>query len=275
MSNPTVNQVQTIISAIKDNKLALVALKPIIAPVIDDPIKNDNGKTLLIWAAKSGYELVVEVLLEFGAQVDKQDNNQNTPLIWAVYGGQEKIVDMLLKAGALLDIQDDTKFTALHWAVERRNFNMFYHILLQGASTTLKNRDDDTVVSMLRKKPDSETKTKILNLLKEKGKLEQPVEIVQPATQEQPVETAKPATQEQKPEQPVETAKPATQEPVQSLPFQQIIVYMMAHQIDFKYTGGQIETVCTGTCTQLEELAMFMFANNTSFISTGGQIKTI
>jgi ankyrin repeat protein len=54
-----------------------------------------NGGTPLSWAAESGHEAVVRLLLEKGAAVEAKDWYGRTPLSWAAGNGHEAVVRLL------------------------------------------------------------------------------------------------------------------------------------------------------------------------------------
>ena len=46
--------------------------------------KDEDGQTLLSWAARNGHEAVVKLLLETGqVEADSKDEDGRTPLSWA------------------------------------------------------------------------------------------------------------------------------------------------------------------------------------------------
>lgn len=51
-------------------------------------------------AAVGGYENVVQVLIESGANVEEQNENGHTPLMEAASAGHVKVAQILLDAGA-------------------------------------------------------------------------------------------------------------------------------------------------------------------------------
>ena len=70
-----------------------------------DPNSEDfeHGRTPLSWAAESGDEKVVGVLLKNGADVASKDKNGRTPLWWATHMKHEALVRVLLEHGAEVD----------------------------------------------------------------------------------------------------------------------------------------------------------------------------
>jgi ankyrin repeat protein len=83
--------------------------------------KDNNGRTPLSWAAGSGLEDVVGLLLtnsDIRVAIDSRDNtSRQTPLLWAARKGHAKVVKLLLGEAAspnARDLLDDR--SALSWA---------------------------------------------------------------------------------------------------------------------------------------------------------------
>ena len=72
--------------------------------------------TWLLRAAAEGQEVVVQRLLENGAELKSKDNYSRTPLLWAAEKGHEKVVQMLLDKGADVNAQGGTYGNALQAA---------------------------------------------------------------------------------------------------------------------------------------------------------------
>jgi ankyrin repeat protein len=62
-----------------------------------------------LFAAWNGYEAVVKLLLEKGADAKSKDSRGQTPLSWAAKGGRrcEAVVKLLLEKGAYAKSKDD------------------------------------------------------------------------------------------------------------------------------------------------------------------------
>ena len=71
-----------------------------------DSKDNIYGRTPLSWAAENGYEAVVKLLLEMGADLDSKDIGGRAPLPWAA-------VKQLLEKGAVLESKDGQGRTPL------------------------------------------------------------------------------------------------------------------------------------------------------------------
>lgn len=87
----------------------LLASKPYLA--VDD--FRDTDESALMAASMSGWNDVVELLLEHGADHSRANARGNTPLMWASKEGRTSTVEILLEAGALLNHQNMAGSTAL------------------------------------------------------------------------------------------------------------------------------------------------------------------
>lgn len=90
--------------------------------------------TALMNAINKNDNLLVEKLIQNGANVDELDQNQDSPLVIASYKGYSHIVKLLLEAGAdVRAIDPGMKATALHAAAyagrtEAAKLLLQYHI---------------------------------------------------------------------------------------------------------------------------------------------------
>jgi hypothetical protein len=65
---------------------------------------DNYGRTPLHWASSSGNDSAVRVLVELGAEIDRQDNDGWTALINAAANVQSSCVELLLALGADVDL---------------------------------------------------------------------------------------------------------------------------------------------------------------------------
>lgn len=83
-----------------------------------DSGKDKEGETLLLKAAKSGHDLLVQQLLKTGQfDVNSRDSTGRTPLSWAAYNGHVAVVKWLLKGRADVNSKDDRGRTPLSLAL--------------------------------------------------------------------------------------------------------------------------------------------------------------
>jgi len=80
--------------------------------------KDGDGRTPLSWAAGSGHEAVVKLLVERAdVEADSEDLYGRTPLSWAARKGHETVVKLLVeRADVEADSKDSAGRTPLSWA---------------------------------------------------------------------------------------------------------------------------------------------------------------
>ncbi|KAI9075707.1 hypothetical protein K1719_042323 [Acacia pycnantha] len=84
----------------------------------DNPVSCVQGCSLLHLACHSGSELMVELLLQFGADINVRDSHGKTPLHLCISRGKNPLAKLLLRRGARPSIKDGDGFTALERAME-------------------------------------------------------------------------------------------------------------------------------------------------------------
>ena len=83
-------------------------------------LQDDSGRTPLSWAAATGHEATVRLLLERdGVIINSKDIwNEKTPLMWASGSGHEAVVRLLIERDDIeINAKDDLQNTALTLAV--------------------------------------------------------------------------------------------------------------------------------------------------------------
>lgn len=100
-------------------------------------------RTLLSLAAEMGKKEVIDLLLNFSAQIDLEDAEGLTPLCHATMNNQMAIVETLIQNGANVNIP--IKFakiqTPLSFAITQRNTNLTELLLKNGADISLSDVD--------------------------------------------------------------------------------------------------------------------------------------
>ena len=111
--------------------------------------KDTHGRTPLSYAAESGHEVMVKLLLEKGAKLEIKDKKYNqTPLLWAVKKRHEAVVKLLLEKGAELEIKDKKyKQTPLSYAAEKGHEAMVKLLLEKGAELETESKSGQTPLS--------------------------------------------------------------------------------------------------------------------------------
>lgn len=87
-----------------------------------------RGKTPLHWAAINGHLLIVQTLLQAGAEPDAADSEGATALFYAVERNLKDVAEMLIQGGADVNVRNQTGETLLKVAVLERN-NEVYEVL--------------------------------------------------------------------------------------------------------------------------------------------------
>lgn len=88
-------------------------------------MRNSNGETLLIAAARLGQTKVVESLV-LEIDIEEIDNDGWTALLCAAHAGHADCVKLLLAAGAAIDQPDQMGWTSLMWACYKNHLDGKY-----------------------------------------------------------------------------------------------------------------------------------------------------
>jgi hypothetical protein len=104
-------------------------------------LKNEKGVSLLAEAVRNGHEEIMNMLIDFGADVnEKSADNGNTPLMDAATKGHEDMLSTLIAAGADLDVQSKNGQTALILTVGQGSYPMTERLLKAGADPTVSDK---------------------------------------------------------------------------------------------------------------------------------------
>ena len=88
---------------------------------------------ILHMAARSGASHLIKLLISKGADVNAQDTQGRTPLHQAVMTGQKEVAEVLLAHGADVTVKDNRGQTVLDWA-KQRNHTEIFELLLSDKS---------------------------------------------------------------------------------------------------------------------------------------------
>lgn len=89
------------------------AIKQHLASGVDVDTKNNEGGTLLAWAALLGETKIVELLIQKGADINARSRDGATPLHGAAFLGRVETVKLLVQEGADVSIRNGNGVTAL------------------------------------------------------------------------------------------------------------------------------------------------------------------
>lgn len=98
---------------------------------------DKEGQRPLSIASSLGYEKIVEMLLENGANPDIADTDSYAPLHFASLNQNKEIVALLLKQNANPDIMTQYQYTPLHFAACNGNIDIVRLLLEYGANRLL------------------------------------------------------------------------------------------------------------------------------------------
>ena len=102
--------------------------------------QDETGKTPLMRAAELGKADVVDLIIQYGANVNLADNKGRTALIYAAKYGHKEVVETLVKNKAELDAVTIHKHSALHYTALYNQVEVAAILAKNGANTNL--RDD-------------------------------------------------------------------------------------------------------------------------------------
>ena len=137
-----------LIWAVEKENLEIVQI--LVGNKADLNIQDDSGRTALIWAVKKENLEIVQILVENGADLNIQDNYYNwTALIWAVEKENLEIVEFLVENEADLNIQDVYGWTALMMAVKKENFEIVQILVENGADVNIQNNYGKTALALI------------------------------------------------------------------------------------------------------------------------------
>ena len=109
---------------------------------------NNQGTTVLMFAAGRGRLRVVRYLVEQGSDKDKANNFGATALMWAAQYGHYEVAEFLLEDGVDLTKTAIDGATALHAAALRGHAEILSLLMAYGASLTTKMNDGRLPIDM-------------------------------------------------------------------------------------------------------------------------------
>src|SRR5690606_39256386 len=151
-------------------KKDLDAVKNIIQfgkPQINMKHTNLEKQTALHIATSLGLVSVMQLLLEYGANVNASDVLERTPLHLAVTTGLQEGVVLLLGNGASVNVRDLYGNSPLHLAVKGHHFAIANDLLLFGANVNFKKEDGMTCLHEACINKDPEAVEYLINLSSE------------------------------------------------------------------------------------------------------------
>lgn len=99
-------------------------LRKVLLSFPEPNLLNEFGSAPIHSAAYDCRLEAIDILLEFGANINITDNHGKTPLLYAVSTGNCDLVQYLLEKGADVKMQDNRKVSALHYAKTAEMINL-------------------------------------------------------------------------------------------------------------------------------------------------------
>lgn len=118
-------------SVIEQVKMGSAESVPSTVTVVTKTLKQKD--TTLIWAAWKGFDEVVDLTIEGGADVDAVDEKGETALCWAVRNQHSTVAGKLVKAGANVNVKDASGNPVLIVATDNKDHTIVKMLLDSGA----------------------------------------------------------------------------------------------------------------------------------------------
>ena len=106
--------------------------------------KDHEGGTAILRAVDAGSEAMVQLLLDYNADIHVRDDLNRGLLHSAAIGGHDRMVQLLLEKGLEVDAQDQNGKTPLHDAGRRGNHKVASQLLNSGANQSIKDKHGRT-----------------------------------------------------------------------------------------------------------------------------------
>ncbi|CAH8442466.1 unnamed protein product [Schistosoma turkestanicum] len=111
---------------------------------------DGRHSTPLHFAAGYNRLAIVELLLQYKADVHAKDKGGLVPLHNACSYGHAKVAELLIQHGANVNVTDLWRFTPLHEAAAKGKFEICRLLLKYGADPSKKNRDGHTPIDLVK-----------------------------------------------------------------------------------------------------------------------------
>ncbi|KAK5638464.1 hypothetical protein RI129_012759 [Pyrocoelia pectoralis] len=123
-----------------------------------------TGDSCLHYAARAGYDDIVDDLLNKGLDIDRENNQRETPLRLAFIENNASTVTLLLSRGASVD-NGNFQTTYLHHATKMGDNSLVLELIDRGSDLNVRNGDGDTPLVLAV----SSNNVEVVKLLLEKG----------------------------------------------------------------------------------------------------------
>lgn len=110
--------------------------------------ENIHGYTPLYRAAQNGHLDVVKLLVEKGADIYKKAKNGWNSFFASIFSGQLHVMIFFLEKGASIDMVDNFGWYPIHCAVSGDHLNIVKYLLAHGDNIYKKNNDCKTPIDL-------------------------------------------------------------------------------------------------------------------------------
>ncbi|CAH2322308.1 fibronectin type 3 and ankyrin repeat domains 1 isoform X2 [Pelobates cultripes] len=101
------------------------------------------GVTPLMAAAQKGYLRLVELLIDYGTDVNQEDGSGKNSLMLACFSGQLAVAQYLRKQGATWESRDKCGSTAMHWAADGGHLKVIQWMINDGCEVDVKDHQSE------------------------------------------------------------------------------------------------------------------------------------
>ncbi|KAF3157612.1 hypothetical protein TWF569_000177 [Orbilia oligospora] len=113
---------------------------------VDLELADNIGRTAVLFAAKGGYEDIVRVLIESGANPEAKNHYGEAAILLAVREGHESIVRILIGIGVNLEVKNDYGETPLFVAAQKGYEGIFRRLMESKANIETRDRKGRTTL---------------------------------------------------------------------------------------------------------------------------------
>jgi len=108
--------------------------------------QDEQGNSLLLLAARRGFETKMRLLLQAGANPNLRNHNGSAPLLGASMNGQLGAVRLLLENGAEVNAETKSNDTSISLAVWKNHTEVALVLMNTGADVTHVDKFGDTLL---------------------------------------------------------------------------------------------------------------------------------
>ncbi len=120
--------------------------------LLDDganPNARRQGVSAFAAAAQNGHVHVVELMLDYGSDVNLKDADNSTPLSWAAFAGKIEVVESLICHGAVIDAKASDGLMPVARAIMSNQVEIVEMLLQHGANPNAMAAFGETSISLL------------------------------------------------------------------------------------------------------------------------------